>query len=283
MSGSEQTKLHLNSHDSAVAVGYYVYCIADAARASEIVESGSPIPIEEGASLELINEKSLAAVVSRVPLATYGEEPLAALLTDGAWTAIRAMRHEAVVEFFAKRTSVVPLRFGTIYLDQSGVEQMLDEKSEQLTEIIHRLDGREEWGVNVYCDRQMLMENISLVSSRLRQMTEEAQQASPGQAYLMHKKIEVLKVDEAKAQVARAVDQIEGKLHDFSDGNVRLRILKVETTENGELKAKFAFLVLRSNFENFRNAAEELAVKLSTSGMKIELTGPWPAYNFAAA
>jgi hypothetical protein len=37
------------------------------------------------------------------------------------------MRHEQVVEHFASRTSVVPLRFGTIYLDRAGIEQMLGE------------------------------------------------------------------------------------------------------------------------------------------------------------
>lgn len=283
MSGSEQTKLHPNSDQSIAGVGYYVYCISDAARASQIVESGSPVPIEDGATLELIERKHLSAVVSRVPLSSYGEEPLAELLTDGAWTAVRAMRHEHVVEFFSKRTSVVPLRFGTIYLDRSGVEQMLNEKSGQLTEIIHRLEGREEWGVNVYCDRTLLLENITSVSPRLRQMTEEAKQASPGQSYLMQKKIEVLRADEAKAEIARAADEIENQLRSVSDDSVRLRILKVESTENGELKAKFAFLVSKSNFENFRNAAEGLARNLGTSGIKIELTGPWPAYNFATA
>ena len=42
------------------------------------------------------------------------------------------MRHETVVEYVAKRTSVVPLRFGTIYLERHGIEQMLAERSREL-------------------------------------------------------------------------------------------------------------------------------------------------------
>ena len=105
-------------------------------------------------------------------------------------------------------------------------------------------------------------------------------QASPGQSYLMQKKIDALKVDEARAAVNRIVEQIEEKLRDQSDDARRLRILKVETTEHGELKAKFAFLVKRSGFEEFRDAAERLAQEHQAAGVRIELTGPWPVYNF---
>jgi hypothetical protein len=111
-------------------------------------------------------------------------------------------------------------------------------------------------------------------------MVERAQQASPGQSYLLQKKIEALKVDEARAAVNRIVDQIEQKLREQSDDATRLRILKVETTEHGELKAKFAFLVKRSRFEEFRDEAERLAQENQATGVRIELTGPWPVYNF---
>jgi hypothetical protein len=257
--------------------------VAQSVPAAEIVEDSHPSSIEDGTRLELIQSKELTAIVSQVPLSSYSEEALAQRLSDAAWTAVRAMRHEQVVEHFAKRTSVVPLRFGTIYLDRSGVEGMLIEKREHLTSIIQRLKDREEWGVNVYCDRATLLDNITSVSPRLREMTESARAAPPGQSYLMQKKVEALRADETKAEVARAADEVERILRDQSDGSVRLRILKVETTEHGELKAKFAFLVSRSRFEDFRNEAEQLAQQLEASGIRIELTGPWPPYNFAIA
>ena len=71
----------------------------------------------------------LAALTSQVPKETYSEERLAEHLTDATWTAIRAMRHETLVEYVAKRASVIPLRFGTIYLERSGIDQMLGEKA----------------------------------------------------------------------------------------------------------------------------------------------------------
>ena len=275
MSESEQIKSPQSSYNSPDAIGYYVYCVAESIPAEEIAGDARPAAIEDGADLELIKADKLTAIISKVPLSTYGESALSEKLLDAAWTAIRAMRHEHVVEHFARQTSVVPLRFGTIYLNRSGVERMLSDKQEQLTTAIQRLKDREEWGVNMFCDRATLLDNITNVSPRLREMAEAARSVPPGQSYLLQKKIEALRIDETKAELTRAADEI--------DGSVKLRILKVETTEHGELKAKFAFLVPRLRFENFRNAAEHLAQRMESSGIRLELTGPWPAYNFANA
>jgi hypothetical protein len=259
---------------------YYVYCIVENAAITQLPPDSLPAAIEDDAQLEWISVNTLAALVSRVPKTNYSEERLAERLTDATWTAIRAMRHETVVEYVAKRLTTIPLRFGTIYLEREGIEQMLTEKGRELERIIEQLRGREEWGVNVYSDRAVLLSSIISVSPVLRELVERAEKASPGQSYLMQKKIDALRVDEARAAVNRIVDQIEEKLTEQSDDGVRLRILKVETTEHGELKAKFAFLVKRSGFEEFRDAAERLAKENQTAGIRLELTGPWPVYNF---
>lgn len=259
---------------------FYVYCIAESAAAEQLPADSLPAAIEEDSTLEWILNHHLAALVSRVSLTTYNEESLAEHLTDATWTAIRAMRHETVVEFVAKRASVVPLRFGTIYLERDGIEKTLSDRSRALEGIIEQLRGREEWGVNIYSDRAVLLSTIISVSPVLREMVERSRQASPGQSYLMQKKIDALKVDEARAELNRIVGQIEQRLKEQSDDARRLRILKVETSEHGELKAKFAFLVKRPGFEEFRDAAEGLAQEHQAAGIRLELTGPWPAYNF---
>src|SRR5512132_95820 len=127
---------------------FYVYCIAESTAVTELPADSLPAAIEDNSKLEWVAVNALAALVSRVPREAYSEESLAEHLTDATWTAIRAMRHETVVEYVAKRASVVPLRFGTIYLERSGIEQMLAEKSKELQQIVEQLRGREEWGVN---------------------------------------------------------------------------------------------------------------------------------------
>ncbi len=261
-------------------LAYYVYCIAESAAAAQLPAASLPAAIEDESKLEWVVSNDLAALSSTVPRASYSEDSLAEHLSDASWTAVRAMRHETVMEYVARRASVVPLRFGTIYLERAGVERMLEEKRRELAQIIDRLRGREEWGVNVYCDQTTLMSSITAVSPVLRDLVERAAQASPGQSYLMQKKIETLKVDEVRAALTRIIDEIEQELSQQSEDAKRLRVLKVEATEYGELKAKFAFLIKRVDFETFRDAAERLAQTHQATGVRLELTGPWPAYNF---
>lgn len=280
MTGSGHKGERAGSHKAAGDLVYYVYCIAESTSATRLSTDSLPVSIEDDAKLEWVATNDLAALCSRVPLATYNEESLSEHLADATWTAVHAMRHETVVEHIAKRAGVVPLRFGTIYLERAGIERMLAEKGRDLAEIIEHLRGREEWGVNVYCDHAVLMSSITSVSARLRDLVERAEQASPGQSYLMQKKIDALRVEEARGAVSTVVGQIEESLREQSDDARRLRVLKVEATEHGELKAKFAFLVKRSRFKEFRAAAERLAEQNQATGLRLELTGPWPAYNF---
>src|SRR2546423_15023559 len=107
------------------ATVFYVYCIAESAAAAQLPAGSLPAAIKEDAKFEWVTVDKLVALVSQVPGASYSEEVLTENLTDATWTAIRAMRHETVVEYVAKHVTVVPLRFGTIYLERDGIEEML--------------------------------------------------------------------------------------------------------------------------------------------------------------
>ena len=258
---------------------FYVYCVGRREELGPHV-AGAPGAIEEGAGVEAIAGGELAAAASAVPTADYGEEAFESRLSDPVWTAERAMRHERVVEHFAARGAVVPLRFGTIYLRRERVARMLAEKEGELRAVLARLGGREEWGVNVYCERARLKEVIAQVSPRLRELAEQAARAAPGQSYLMGKKIEALRDDETRAEIRRAAAAVEGALASAAEGSARLRVLKSEAGEHGETVAKLAFLVARERFADFRAAAERAAAEHVEHGFRLELTGPWPPYNF---
>jgi hypothetical protein len=262
----------------------YVYCLGEREQLSALFDEESlPASVEDDASLELVESGHLAAVVSAVPLDVYGEGAIEARLSDPAWTAARALRHQQAVEFFARVADVVPLRFGTIYLTRARVGAMLEENTETLRAVVERLRGREEWGLNVYADRAALKESIVEASERLREMSRQADTSAPGQAYLLRKKIEALRADESRAEMKRVASEAEEELGAASEGSARLRVFKDESSAEGEaVAAKLAFLVARGRFEEFRAAAEALAARHAPHGFRFELTGPWPAYNFAA-
>lgn len=260
----------------------YLYCIAERAALGPVSGDEMPEAIEEGAAVEIIEAGDLAAIASEVPVSEYGEKPLAARLADPAWTAVRAMRHEKVVEHFAGRAGVIPLRFATIYLSRERIREMISDRREELLPIIERLRGREEWGINVCRNTGALMSEITSISPRLSELARRADKAPPGQAYLLRKQIEALKADEVKAETRRVVEEVERRLAAASEAAARLRMAKDETGERGEIVAKLAFLVPRERFDKFRDAAERLAGE-HRAGFRLEMTGPWPAYNFSSA
>ncbi len=262
--------------------GLYVYCVGESEALAALFGAELPEAIEDDYKLEAVEAAGLSAVVSAVPLDTYGEGALSERLSDAAWTATRALRHERVAEHFARSTAVVPLRFGAIYLRRDGVAAMIEDRAEQFRAVLARLEGREEWGLNVYVERARLREEVTGLSARLREMAERADASTPGQAYLLRKKIEGLRDEEVRVETRRVAREVEETLGAACDGVARLRVLKDEANEQGELAARLAFLVPRAGFDSFRAAAERLADRYTALGFRFELTGPWPAYNFAA-
>ncbi len=275
-----ETKADVNAGGGARAL--YVYCVGARDELAPLFGGDMPDALEGGRGFELVDSEDLAAVASAVPLADYGEGAFESRLADAAWTATRALRHERAVEHFARRAAVVPLRFGTIYLRRENVVRTLAERATQLRAAIERVRGRDEWGLNLYVERARLREQVTQLSARLREMEETAHASPPGRAYLLRKKVEELRDEEARAETRRAASVVEEELAAECDGSARLRVLKEEAGEHGELAARLAFLVRRERFERFRSAAESLAERYTPLGFRFELTGPWPAYNFAA-
>ncbi|HZI20375.1 MAG TPA: GvpL/GvpF family gas vesicle protein [Pyrinomonadaceae bacterium] len=262
------------------ARGFYLYCLGAADALAPLFDAALPEAIEDSARLELVAAGGLAAVASEVPLADYGEEALPQRLADPAWTAARALRHERVVQHFARRAAAVPLRFGTIFLRRGSIERMLCDESEAVRARLELVGGRDEWGVNLYVSRAELREGVARTSPVLREMAERAAALPPGQAYLLRKKIEALRDTEAREEKKRIVSEVLDRLGRVCAASGRLRAPANETTEHGELAARLVFLVGRDGFGEFRAEAERAAGEHASLGFRFELTGPWPAYNF---
>lgn len=257
----------------------YVYCIGS--RDSVNQSSNDAVPtIEENERLNFIVEDDLVAVTSKVPLSVYDEKNLHELLVDPAWTALRAMRHERVVEHYAKESGVVPLRFGTIYLSHAGVRTMLRERSTVLRKLLAQLADAEEWGINVYFDQEQLLDGITEISERLKELSEQVKNSSPGQSYLLQKKVNSLKREEARAVIARTVEKLEQGFKSQSTLLRRLKVRKGDTSELGNVAARFAALLKRSRFKEFHDFSEKLAREYEKTGLRLEFTGPMPPYNF---
>jgi hypothetical protein len=239
----------------------------------------APEGLEDGQGLELVSSAGFAAVVSAVPLSHYGEKAIDANLSNTTWAATRAMRHDRVVEFFATQGPLIPLRFGTIYIDRTSIERMLSDRAPEFCSVIKSLRGRQEWGVLIYCDHAALVSNSVSKSAEIRPLLERAATARPGQSYLLAKQIEALKAKTTRQEISTAIIRMKEALDASSDQSVSSPRER-RRSEHGELVARFSFLVQARRLARFRATAERLARVYVSSGFHIELVGPMPPYSF---
>jgi hypothetical protein len=263
------------------ATGLYVYVIGlNRALQAALSLPNPPAGLEPDAPLSLVSAGTLAAIVSRVPLVRYGEGRFEQQLKDPVWAADKVMRHQSVAAFFSERQPVVPLRFGVIYSDPKKIQEMLLERADSLMVALARVEGCEEWALNLLADRSVLAEKITGISPKLSDMRRRARSSSQGQAYLLQKQAERMRTAEMKSHLKRVADDMASLLGDAAKAIKRLPPAEHEGKQKPSLAAKFVYLVPRKNVADFKKEAEKLAQRHGAHGFRIELTGPWPPYNF---
>jgi hypothetical protein len=192
------------------------------------------------------------------------------------------LAHEAVLERLLETVpAVVPFRFGSACADEADVVALLEARESELTDALARLAGRVELGVKAYVDPVRLADVVCDGDERLAALRAEIATASPGTAHLRRKQLE-RHVAEAAArerlQLGTALHQrlsttavaaCTNPLPDAGEG--------LQPVVNG------AYLVEREDEAPFRREAADAAAEHAAFGLRIDVTGPWPAYNFVGA
>ena len=255
--------------------GYYVYGVASAGEAKLPDALGG---VAAGAPVELIEDAGLVAIASRVSMAEFGEAELHDNLNDVAWLEATARTHERVLDEALARTTVVPMRLCTIYRSEEQVRKMLAGEREVLVDALERLDGKTEWGVKVFAEEGAL-ERAGAADEGGGALEDGG--ASAGAAYL-----------ERKRRAARAREEADLVAGEWAEeAHVRLARVASEALQNplqrpevsghdGEMLLNGVYLVDDDHAEEFRRVVEELDADFRERGATVELTGPWPPYNF---
>ncbi len=256
---------------------WWTYCIMWAADAP--AEPTELDGVESGSSVEVICDGDLAALVSPVPLPEYGDERLRMHLEDLGWVTQTARRHEDVLEAALRDSTIVPLRLCTLYRSRDGVRRLLREHRSALQEGLGRVDGRVEWAVKVFSDPRA--QEAQPGSPRTSAEDERADKR--GAAYLQRRQQEralAEKAGEVRARCAQVVHQRVEELAGASTVNPPQR----PEVHGRELTMLLngAYLVERDRAPEIMQAIESLQEEWGPLGFTIELTGPWPPYNFVS-
>jgi len=253
----------------------WAYCVL-----REGDEHTASLPAVDGrGELERVASGGLAAVVSRVPRSEFGAEPLRDNLNDLGWLERTARAHEAVLEATLARSTLVPLRMCTLYESEDGVRRMLADRQDALLAALDGLDGRYEWAVKVIVDRDRLMD----AARRVVAPDDPAGAANRGEggAYLLKRRTDRAVREAADAVRADIAESVHARLQDWAiDAVTRPPQNRELSGHEGDMALNGAYLVERERTDDLRALIAELEEHHRQFGVRIDLSGPWPPYNF---
>ena len=250
----------------------YLYCLVQSPRQPSLRGAPAGLP-GAGRPRTIDGGRGLWLVAADAPLDRYGERPIGKGLSDLSWVSPVAVAHEAVVEHLARSGTVVPMKLLTLFRTDARAVAHVARQRPRIDRLLKRLEGREEWGLRVLLDEV----------AALRRAQKEAQGASrgaPGAAFLLRKKKEHDAQRELLEHARDRADELFEHLAAKADDARRRPPPPGEIGQRVLLDA--AFLLPRGKVKAFQSAVRASAKKLAARDYQLTLTGPWPAYSFAA-
>jgi hypothetical protein len=205
-----------------------------------IAENALPASFDE--SLSLIPAEGLTAVTSNCDQADQDVETVLAF--------------GKVVERIHHRTTIIPIRYGSLLPDETAVSELLAEQSGHFTKRLAELNGCEEMG-------------IRLPMAAPEPDPFPAIKVTSGHDYLLARKRKYSATEQAEKEAA-ALDLALAGLYRKSCGEAGLFA--------GQHMYLVSYLVPRAQLDAFRAKLEGL---FETGTHKGIISGPWPPYNFA--
>ncbi|MBU0703235.1 MAG: GvpL/GvpF family gas vesicle protein [Chloroflexi bacterium] len=262
--------------------GYYVYGIVGG-DSSQPVEGLPEEGIDPAYPIYALPYQAIQAIVSKVSLREFGQKALEANLNDMEWLETKVYAHQSVLETTLASHTLIPLRFCTIYKSESRVQEILARHYDDFVDALARLEGKQEWGVKVYCDGETLAQRVGESSDRVRELKAEIDEKSSGAAYFLKKKLEETVAEE----VERVGDEYAQRSHDRLSSHAEETVVnplqsKEITGRKEAMILNGAYLVAEERLTAFRAELESLEEECGDLGFSYEMTGPWPPYNFVS-
>lgn len=207
--------------------------------------------------VDSVSESGIVGWFSRVSVDEFGEG-LAARMEDLEWLAGASVRHQRVVAQIAEGVTLIPARFGTVFINEESLRKHLREGAAEFKKTLARLEGTEEWGVKVFS----------------RAQPAPAVQAASGGDYLRAK---------AKLMKPARMKELDTEVKEFARA---LQAVAAESAPAGKVSSgqaglewQAAFLLRKRDRPAWDNVLRKYAARWGER-REIQCTGPWPPYSF---
>ncbi|MFI6150844.1 GvpL/GvpF family gas vesicle protein [Streptomyces sp. NPDC051109] len=252
----------------------YVYAIGrDEERFRALVRTWTGV---DGHDVTVVAAGGLVALMSAVPADAFDERAMQARLGDLGRLEELARAHHAVVDTAFAEAVLLPLRLATVYLDEQRVAEMILDHRDRFAELLQWLDGHVELGVKVHADP-----GAAAAAQATGTEATQAAASSPGRAYLQQRRQKRNSTEDLYRVAGAVADEVTHAARTLATAAVIHRPQQAELSgQNGTNITNHAYLVPADAEERFRQAVH--AATRPAAGVRVEVTGPWAPYSFAA-
>ena len=198
---------------------YYVYGVVGAS-----VETATAPKGIDGGTVSLIPSGDFAALSTSVSADDYAPDKVETLTADVDWVSERATAHDRVLTWASDVGAVIPFPMWTLFSDAKGVSSMLSKRTNELRRTFERVRDGREFIVRVYVQSAVLKGHLAEHSAELTSLEAQAANATPGQKYLLERKIENLRRDAGRDLTGKVGNEI----HDVTENFRELELLVAE-------------------------------------------------------
>ena len=244
-----------------------------------VVEQGDlpapPCRGVDGREVYVLAGGTLGAIVHNCDLKPYASDD-----PDTAEKWVRA--HNGVLERFMEDFAVLPCAFNTIIRDEAKgdpgevARRWLITEGEALRERLQRLAGKAEYGLQVLWELSTVAQTLAGADQEVLALKMRMEESSRGMAYMLKEKLQ--RVIRSKLEVAAT--EFCARL--MAEARAACDDLRVEANRRPDdgwvMVANWACLVRPGQLELLGRILEK---PMAEPGVKVRLTGPWPAYSFA--
>lgn len=197
----------------------------------------------------------------------------------------KLLAYKKVIEIFHRDRSVIPVRYGSLFSEESQLIQLLGEREILYKTLLTEMAGCVEMGIRTLIPKserantETGMHALGAKSHNPQFPTDNSQSPRTGRAYIATLKAKYTQ----ESQLNRETKEIMSRVYEMFTG------LFVKCQTESTLLLPFSspplrtpllslyFLIPKGMVEAFRQTFQKLILR---EGAKFLLSGPWPPYNF---
>ena len=251
--------------------GLYLYAIAGVTENECLGTIGI-----DGSEVYTIIVGDLTAIVHDCPPLPYHSEDADVV---NEWV----QEHQAVVDSAIERFgTVLPFGFDTIIKGNASedawnvLSSWLTDEHDLMKEKLDRVNGRREYGIQIFYAPSQIGEMPGLETEEIRQLKNEMAGKGPGAVYVYKQKIEKMMKDARGERIKEYSDGFYKRIKQCTAGIITGKMKKSGEDD----RVMMMNLSCLADDEQYRRLGEVLEDIDRMKGFSVRFTGPWPPYSF---